>query len=449
LKLIEKIKRLIQNYGVGGIGKSLHLAISQSFVAVLFILTDYIFSKQLTVAEFGIWKETFFFLNFGIPLLAFGLPEGYKYFIAKEKNIEHYSQNTSIALLIIAIGLEGILLVLNGLQYFSIIDLGSYYGYSLLFPLPLLAFLMNKTLRYSYINLDQAERLTKFSIYGGLGSLVLVFAGMLLISSHGEYLVLVAVLVYFGIFFLPALFYLRGFVEFSFSLKLDRSSVRKMLVYGLPLYLATFTGLLTNYLDKLIVNVAADETTFAIFAVGAFEIPIFAILSAAFSQQIFPKMVRCIEDGEEKQAKSIWIATTKKVSLLTYPLILVVMFFAEEIIFLIYNENYQTSVVLFKTYLLVALFRNNSYGILLACKGDTKFITKVSAIVLLVNCVVSIILYLSIGLQGVVFGTLISTFLMFLIFLHKEKMLRSYVDKILVNKFLLPLILLILFFYFR
>ena len=216
----------------------------------------------------------------------------------------------------------------------------------------------------------------------------------------------------------------------------------------MPLYLATFAGLLSNYLDKLIVNVSSDEVTFAIFAVGAFEIPIFAMLSAAFSQQIFPKMVRLVEEDDEDQAKSLWMETTKKVSLITYPIILVVMIFAEQIIFFIYNENYTASVILFKTYLLVALFRNNSYGILLSAKGETKTITKISLMVLLFNLMSSLTLFYFFGLKGIVFGTLIATFLMWLTYLQKEKLIKTYLRVIVGNKILLFLMILILITYF-
>ena len=446
--MVERIKTLFKSYGLGGIRKSLHLAISQSFIALLFILTDFIFSKQLTVAEFGVWKEIFFFFNLGIPLLAFGLPEGYKYFIAKEKNISFYFNNLLFALIAIALLLLLVLGILNILHLLNFINLGNYYGYSLLFPLPLLAFLLNKSLRYSYINFNEAEKLTKLSLYGAIGSLILIVSGIFLLNEHNDILILIAILIYFGIFFFPTLMYFKNFPSPSIRLTFNKEALKKMMVYGLPLYLATFAGLLSNYLDKLIVNVSSDETTFAIFAVGAFEIPIFAMLSAAFSQQIFPKMVRHIDEGQENRAKNLWIETTKKVSLITYPIILIIMFFSEEIIFLVYNENYEASVILFKTYLLVALFRNNSYGILLTAKGETKVVTKIAIVVLLLNLVISICLFYFYGLRGVVFGTLISAFIFISLVLYKENMVLGYINQVLLSKKIAPLVFLILIVYF-
>lgn len=437
-------------YGIEGIGKSLHLAVSQSFVALLFILVDFIFSKQLSVAEFGVWKEIFFFFNLGIPLLAFGLPEGYKYFIAKEDNIAGFLKSLTGVLLLVCLSLFIVLGLLNLLHYFNHINLGSYYLLSLLFPLPLLAFILNKALRYTYINTNEAERLTKLSVFGAVASIVIIILGYVLLKNHIEWFSFIAVAIYFSIFVFPALFYMKGLSPELFGVKIQKQDLKKMLTYGLPLYLAAFAGLLSLYLDKLIVNFATDDTTFAIFVVGAFEVPIFAMLSAAFSQQIFPRMVKHVEEREESKAKNLWILTSKKVSLITYPFILVVMFFAKEIIYFIYSSEYAGSVILFKTYLLVALFRNNSYGILLTAKGKTKIITNIAVAILFINLILSLLLFRFYGLNGIVFGTLISTVIFTTYILIKERLLGSYFKQVLGDKkvALFTVLILITYFFF-
>jgi O-antigen/teichoic acid export membrane protein len=338
--------------------------------------------------------------------------------------------------------------IVNLLHIFNFIDIGRYLGYSLLFPLPFIAFLLNKALRSSYVNLDKAERLTKLSVYGAICSIVWIIGGIIFLNEEKNLIIPVAIILYFGIFAFPTLFYIKGLSVKSFYPLFDVKTVKKLMVYGIPLYLATFAGLLSGHLDKLIVINLSDNATFAVFSVGAFQIPVFAMLSAAFSQQIFPKMIRHIEDGEEEEAKEIWLKTTKKISLITYPIILIVMFFAEEIIFFIYSYNYEGSIVLFKTYLLVALFRNNSYGILLTAKGHTKSIALLSVAILVINFIISIILYYYFGLQGIVFGTLLSTFLFTSFILFNEGMIISYLRNIVFTRSVGIFSLLILIAYF-
>ncbi|WP_379953134.1 hypothetical protein [Dokdonia sp. R78006] len=446
--MYKKIISYLNKYQGSNTLKAFHLAISQSFIAFLFIFIDFIFSKRLSVSDFGVWKETFFIMNLGIPFLSFGFTESFKYFIAKEnKDILFFFQNLTFVIFRIALILFVALAIVNILHYLTIINIGVYYINSLFFPLPLLAFLFNKTLRYIYINLGKAELLTKLSFFGGIFSLIVLVAGWYLLAISIEYYVSIAVVSYFSVFLFPSLFYYKSLgLPINFFSK-HKATVKKMWVYGFPLYLATFSGLFSSYLDKFIVNIFENEATFAIFAVGAFEIPIFAMLSAAFSQQIFPKMVQFIGEGKEYEAKDLWLQTTKKVSYITYPIILLTMYFAEDIIFFIYNDSYQESVVLFKTYLLVLLFRNNSYGILLTAKGKTKLITKISFVVLITNIICSLVLYNFYGIQGVVFGTLLSTFLMWVIYIYKEQLFMEYLKTIILNKVLLILQLLIFLIY--
>lgn len=447
--MFQKINLILEKFKGTSVYKSFHIALSQSFVAFLFIFIDYIISKRLSVSDFGLWKEVFFILNLGIPLLSFGFTESYKYFIAKEQDkIDYYLDNLN--LIFLRIGLIIFLLIGLGniLHYINIINLGPYYLYSLLFPLPLLAFLLNKALRFTYINLNEAEKLTKLSIYGALCSLVIIVLGWYALGLSAEFYIGIAIISYFSVFFFPFIFYIKN-LGFALRLvSLNKGVLRNMLLYGFPLYLATFAGLFSSNLDKFIVNIFEDDATFAIFSVGAFEIPIFAMLSAAFSQQIFPNMVKFIEDGKEFQAKLLWLQTTKRVSYITYPFILTAMFFAEDLIFFIYSEDYSSSVILFKTYLLVLLFRNNNYGILLTAKGETKLITKISLFVLFTNLFASIGFYFYYGIQGIVFGTLLSTFMLWLIYLLKEEMFKDYLRIVSLDKILLVIQILILLKYF-
>lgn len=447
--MIDKLKTKLTIFKGGNSFKSFHIAFSQGLVALLFLAIDFIFSKKLSVYEFGYWKELFFIFNLGIPLLSFGLPEGFKYFIAKDTGkATHYLSNVFGIILSVSGFLFLILVLVNLLHFFNVIDLGLYYLISLLFPLPFIAFLSNKILRYLYINLNLTEKLTRLSIYASILSLIVIIASVFALDYFDYNFLIWAIIAYTIIFASTVLFYFKTSTLSLAGIALNTKSLKEMLNYGLPLYLAGFIGIITLQLDKLIVTLFETKEVFAIFAVGAFEIPAFAMLSAAFSQQIFPKMVNYVQNGDEYKAKNLWLETTKKVSYISYPVILLAMIFAEELLFFIYSSDYEESVFLFKTYLLVALFRNNSYGILLTVKAENKFIVKTTALMLFLNLILSILLYNIIGIQGIIFGTLISTFAIWLIYLVKEMIFIDYLKKILFNPVIFTFIIIILYFYF-
>ena len=125
------------------------------------------------------------------------------------------------------------------------------------------------------------------------------------------------------------------------------------------------------------------------------------------------------------------------------------MIFAKEIIAIIYSKNYAESVFYFQTYLLLGLFRNNYYSGLIAASGNAKKVIQYSLVLLLLNVIFSITLYKTVGLKGIVFGTIISTVLFSILQLQHEKILKRYIIEIIGNKVIFALIALIILAYFN
>jgi O-antigen/teichoic acid export membrane protein len=190
-----------------------------------------------------------------------------------------------------------------------------------------------------------------------------------------------------------------------------------------------------------------DTKTFAIFSVGAIEIPIFAMLSASFSQKIYPDLVKLISNEKNDEAKKLWINTTIKVSYITYPMIAILMFFSKEIIFLIYKQDYSQSIPLFKTFLLIGLFRNNYYGALITASGKSTIIFKYSIFTLLLNSILSLVFYYFFGIKGIIYGNLIATLAINYLQLRSEKLIHLYLNEFILNPKIIILISLIICIY--
>lgn len=443
-KLLDKYWRFRE----GSTFKSFCLAFSQGLVALAFILLDFFFSKKITVEEFGVYKQVFFVIGLLVPMLALGIPEGYKYYLAKDGRSNSVFSTAIMFLFLIAAALALATIGLNFMHYLGWISIQHYYLVSLLFPFAYLSFVLNKTLRYNYINDDRVILHTKVTTFFLLLSNAFIAASYFYLPWTKDYYLFVAVGLYIAVFGLP-IYTLIKKMQLRIGVKwVDKKYIGKMLHQGIPLYMATFIGLATINLGKAIVTMFEDDKAFAIFSVGALEIPVFAMLSAAFSQNIYPVLVRLINSNEPEKAKTLWLQTTKKVSFITYPLVLVLMLFSREIIFFIYNAEYNDAVVLFQTFLLISLFRNNYYGAILAASGKTKYITLYSVLVLVLNAVLSISLYYVYGIKGVVYGNLFSTALISVLQLNHEKMLGQYVKEFLLDYRILILIIAIIGVYF-
>ncbi|MBP6370148.1 MAG: oligosaccharide flippase family protein [Paludibacteraceae bacterium] len=438
---------LYNKFSKSTVYQSFLLAFTQSLVALFFIGIDFFFSKGLSVEDFGIWKRLMFVINLTIPILSFGIAEGYKYYLAKEGKKKEMFANTFSFYTIITVLFFGIVLLANILGYFDWVDLKEYYLLSFLLPIAYFVFVINKTLRYAYINDDKIDLHSKITLIG------FVFTGIALLFSYlyfkqlAPHYLYIGVILYILIYLVPIFNLIKRGKYIITNKWINKEYFVKVLKQGLPLYLATFIGTLTLNTGMLIVNTFEDIETFAIFSVGALEIPVFAMLSAAFSQKIYPDLVRLVSNGEKEKAKKIWMKTTIQVSYITYPLIILLMFFAKDIIYFIYSPKYEESVFIFKTYLLIGIFRNNYYGALITASGQTKYITMYALIMLGANAIISIILYYYLGVSGVVFGTLVATIIIAFLQLYHEKLIKDYLYGFLFNFRIIILILVILLIY--
>ena len=425
--------------------QSFLLAFTQSIVALFFIGIDFFFSKGLSVEDFGIWKRLMFITNLTIPILSFGIAEGYKYYLAKEGKKQQMFANTFSFYFFITLVFLGVVLIANLVGYFGWVDLKEYYLLSFLLPVAYFVFVINKTLRYAYINDANIALHSKITLIGFAFTGIALLLSYLYFKQLAPHYLYIGISLYILIYLVPIYALIKKGKYIITNKWINKEYIVKVLKQGLPLYLAVFIGTLTLNTGMLIVNTFEDIETFAIFSVGALEIPVFAMLSAAFSQKIYPELVRLVSNGEKEKAKKIWMKTTIQVSYITYPLIILLMFFAKDIIFLIYSPKYEESVFLFKTYLLIGVFRNNYYGALITAAGKTKYITFYAIAMLVVNVVCSLVLYHFYGISGIVFGTLISTIIIAFFQLNHEKLLKKYfVDFLLDFKIIIMITLIIL-----
>lgn len=389
-----------------------------------------------------------FVVNLIIPILSFGIAEGYKYYLAKDgKKIQTFA-NTFYLYFIITFLFFIFVLIANGLAFFGFLQLKEYYFLSFLFPIAYFSFVINKTLRYAYIN-D-----AKIRLHSKITSISFVFTSVLLLASYVYFNRLIVYHLYIGVFlyivtFIAPIFFLINKGRYIITNRwFTKEFCIKVLKQGLPIYVATFIGTFTLNTGMLIVNTFDNLETFAIFSVGSLEVPIFAMLSAAFSQKIYPELVKLVSSGQKEKAKKLWMKTTLQVSYITYPLIILLMFFAKDIIYLVYSPKYEASVFLFKTYLLIGIFRNNYYGAIITASGQAKYITFYALCMLVFNAILSLVLYNFLGVSGVIFGTLIATIIVAFSQLYHENLLKTYFRSFLLDIKIILLIIIILVIYF-
>ncbi|MEY2828155.1 MAG: hypothetical protein RIQ33_13 [Bacteroidota bacterium] len=427
-------------------GATLNLLIGQGLLTLLFLLFDFVIARKFTVEIFSTWKQLQILINLILPIVAFGLPEGYKYFIAYEpekSKLHHTSMIGYLLLLTVFVALISVLFGRAILQVYFHNPLLN--NVAKVFALLFCSITINRVLRYQLVNEHKTDVYLKGTVVAiFIAILSLIGIAFFHLQIHTKNIILIFAIIVSIVFLIPSLlnFLLTKHLNFEIDFTLQR--LIDYLKIGFPLYLATFMSLIISNLDKTIVSKYTTLSMFGIYAAGALEIPIFSMLSASFSQSTFPKYVALLKENRKQQAIQLWILITNKVSKITYPILLILMIFAKTIFVLIYSTKLIAAVPIFKIFLLICLWRNNYYGSLISASGKTKWITFYSLLNLIIMGLGCWFCFRLFGFKSLPWVIFSSTSFVAIAQLAHEKMLKDFVLKFLFQPQNLLLIILII-----
>jgi O-antigen/teichoic acid export membrane protein len=124
-----------------------------------------------------------------------------------------------------------------------------------------------------------------------------------------------------------------------------------------------------------------------------------------------PNMSRLCSEGKDQEALELFARAAAKASRIVMALFAFCFFFADEIIVLLFGENYQASAIPFRLYLLTLPLRMIHFQPALFAKSRNREILYGSILVLGVNALVSVPLLFWLGPNGAAWGTVAATYL--------------------------------------
>ncbi len=443
-KLKEAIKGLLDSRRLRG--ASFYLLISQVALYVSVLLVDVIYTRTLSKSDFGTWKQVMLAIQFLIPFIALGLPEGFRYYSAREKEKwQTHFINVIVLMVMLALGVLAAVSLGGGKIIAVLMKNELFLKIQYLYPAFFILITAGTLLRYQFIN---ARTTNKFMVCQVSFAVIflLLLCGMLLVDTTTAFVLKLSILIMAA--FAIKVFMLLLFSKINIKTLFAENPIKrelwiKYISYGFPLYLATFIGRITLNIDKMIVSFFGGPVAYSVYAIGAIEMPFITLISQVVCQALYPRLVQMAADNRDDEMRDLWIQGTVKISYFTYPLIIVLMFTAPFIIELLFSSSYIEATVIFKAYLLILLWRNNSYGSLLMAKGKTKWITIYSFAAMLLNFGLSVVGYKIFGAVGVVYGTFISVSAVAVMQMMHEHIFGRYLKEFLFRPFTLICIVLI------
>jgi O-antigen/teichoic acid export membrane protein len=190
-----------------------------------------------------------------------------------------------------------------------------------------------------------------------------------------------------------------------------RDGLRALLAYGLPLTLAGLAATIGFQFDRIVVGASFSPEDFAVYALGAVEIPLGLLLGQAVTNVLIPRLSELWRSGDPAGMVALWRGAMQKMSLVLLPLFVFLMVMADDVVYVLYGPGYEESVLIFRIYLTLIPLRVATWGVIPTAIGRTSMHAGAAAILLVANAVIALTTVEALGLAGPALAAPIATLL--------------------------------------
>ena len=182
----------------------------------------------------------------------------------------------------------------------------------------------------------------------------------------------------------------------------------RMISYGLPLAATGLAGTLGYQFDRIVVGVNFSPREFAVYSLGAVEVPLGLLIAAAVGNVLVPRLTILWRDGDRAGMIATWREAMRKTSLILLPLFAFMMVMSADLVLLLYGPGYSESVAVFRVYLFLLPLRIATWGLIPQAIGRTGINLWASMVILVANAGIALALVGPLGLIGAALAAPIS-----------------------------------------
>lgn len=389
------------------------LSATESFRFIMKSLIGIVLARMLTPEDYGSYRQLFLIYTTFSTVLLLGIPQSMLYFIPKiSDDLDRKRLVSRIVdmISILALLMFGGILIFRGMiaQSFSNPQLSCllliFAGY------PIFMFLSQV---YSSImmGMKRSDRVIRFTLFTIVTDFVLIL-GTALFFRKLEMIVLGLMLSAF----LQWIYVRLKLRTMSIAYSWDKDFYKEQFSYSLPLGLSSIIGVLTVQLDKFVISGFFSPAQYAIFSIGAMELPFVGILTNSVNSVILPAIS---SHTDKSRVTMLYRAAMRKNALLIIPIAALCFVLASDIISILYSDRYSSASIYFQIYLIALLVRIGSYGILFQALNRTKYILYNAIFTLSLNLGLNLILVNTpLKMKGPAIATVIVTYASMALYLY-------------------------------
>lgn len=401
------------------------------------LLMTRMLSGYFSIHDYGTYSQIVLIIGTVSSVTILGMMDGINYFFCKEQNAEKKEKyvSTIFSLQLIASSVAAVVVLAGAVpiaKYFGNNDVKKLIIFAAL--LPGLQNIMS-LLQIMFIAIGKARHIAIRNFLVTIFKLIAILLACYLFDNIVVVLICQVVMEIVQIAYFTILLHSQH-CSFSF-LRLDKTLLKEILKYCIPMAMFTTIKFLNRDCDKYVVAAFTNTETLAIYANASKQLP-FDVIMASFCTVLIPYITRGVSKKEYGQVQGLYKAFLELSYISTTILAIGAICVAPELIEFLYTSKYISGLSIFIVYILIDVFSVFNITLLLSAAGKAKTIMLISLCALTLNLGLNILLYHLMGLIGPAVASLIVTVLQGLfVLLFSAKEIQTSVFKMFNKKFAL------------
>lgn len=337
--------------------------------------------RRLNREDFGLYKQVFLIVGTTLYLLPLGVGMSAYYFLPR---VERKGQIIfNVLLFNTFMGLAACLaLFFYPHTLAAIFNSNDMVSYAPMIGVTILLWVVASFLEIAPIANQEPRLATVFIIASQLTKTALLLTAAILYASVEA--LIYAAIIQGALQIIILLYYLNSRFP-GFWRSFNRATLREQLAYALPFGVAAVLFRFQFELDNYFVSYMFDPATFAIYAIGCFNLPLVGILSESVGSVTIPRVSQLQKDGRNREIIQLIASMMRKLAALLFPLYIFLLVTSREFITVLFTTEYLASWPIFAINLTLIPLRVVTSGydpIIRAYAEHRYFLIKVRALLL-------------------------------------------------------------------
>lgn len=187
--------------------------------------------------------------------------------------------------------------------------------------------------------------------------------------------------------------------------------LKKQFCFSVPLGLSAIVATMSVTLDQVLVSLRCSPEVFAVYTVGAMEIPLIGIITGSMTSVVLVDYARFYREGNPQAVVDLIHKVMTKSGTVILPTMAILFCIAPELMRVFFGKGYGWSAIPFRIYLLQLPIRTITFGAILLATGHSRSILGQSLLGLTANVALAWTLLGVLGATGAALGSVLATYL--------------------------------------